>query len=110
MSLRAKSALSILACLIAVGCKELGRFHIRRRIYHRVGRRTNPATSRRALAQPLVVQVLDGANKAGVRRAAHVDRDRAAELCPPPTSTTDNDGKATVTWTLSTAAGVRSSP
>ena len=59
-----------------------------------------------ALAQPLVVQALDGANKsvAGVPLTWTV---MGGGTVTPTTSVTDKDGKATVTWKLSTAAGVQ---
>ncbi|HVE33601.1 MAG TPA: S8 family serine peptidase [Gemmatimonadaceae bacterium] len=59
-----------------------------------------------ALAQPLVVQALDGANKsvAGVAIAWTVT---GGGKLSSTSSTTDNDGKATVTWTLSPTAGTQ---
>ena len=72
---------------------------------HRVGRQ--PIRRRRGrTGAPLVVQVLDGANRpvSGVPLTWTVT---GGGTVTPPTSTTDNDGKATVTWTLSTAAGVQ---
>ncbi|HEX8942709.1 MAG TPA: S8 family serine peptidase [Gemmatimonadaceae bacterium] len=59
-----------------------------------------------ALAQPLVVQALDGASRsvAGVPITWTVTGGGSVSAA---TSTTDNDGKATVTWTLAPAAGVQ---
>jgi len=59
-----------------------------------------------SLALPLVVQVLDGANRsvAGVPLTWTVAGGGSVSAA---TSTTDNDGKATVTWTLAPAAGVQ---
>ena len=59
-----------------------------------------------SLTQPLVVQALDGASRsvAGVPIAWTVTGGGSVSA---PTSTTDNDGKASVTWTLAPSAGVQ---
>ncbi len=59
-----------------------------------------------ALAQPLVVQAMDGANRsvAGVPLTWTVTGGGTLSAT---TSTTDNDGKATVTWTLAPTAGIQ---
>ena len=59
-----------------------------------------------ALTQPLVVEALDGANRAvsGVPITWTVTGGGSLSA---PTSTTGSDGKATVTWTLAPAAGVQ---
>jgi hypothetical protein len=59
-----------------------------------------------SLALPLVVQALDGANRsvAGVPVAWTVTGGGSVSAA---TGTTDNDGKATVTWTLAPVAGVQ---
>ena len=58
------------------------------------------------LAQPLVVQAFDGANKAvaGVPLAWTAIGGGTLSAA---TSTTDNDGKSSVTWTLAPTAGVQ---
>ena len=99
MSLRAKSALSILVCLIAVGCKDSGPIsHAPTHLIIVSGANQSGDVSA-ALAQPLVVQALDGANKAvaGVPITWNV---MGGGTVTPATSTTDKDGKATVTWKL----------
>jgi subtilisin family serine protease len=59
-----------------------------------------------ALTQPLVVEALDGANRAvaGVPITWTVTGGGSVSA---PTSTTGADGKATVTWTLAPTAGVQ---
>ena len=59
-----------------------------------------------ALTQPLVVEALDGANRAvaGVPITWTVTGGGSVSA---PTSTTGSDGKATVTWTLAPTAGVQ---
>jgi hypothetical protein len=59
-----------------------------------------------SLALPLVVQALDGASRsvAGVPVTWTVTGGGSVSAA---TSTTDNDGKATVTWTLAPTAGVQ---
>jgi len=59
-----------------------------------------------SLTQPLVIQALDGASRsvAGVPVAWTVTGGGSVSA---PTSTTDNDGKASVTWTLAPSAGVQ---
>jgi hypothetical protein len=88
--------LSILACLIAVGCKETGPIsHVPTHLIIVSGANQSGDLSA-ALAQPLVVQALDGANKpvAGVPLTWTV---MGGGTVTPTTSVTDKDGKATVT-------------
>ena len=106
MSIRIRSVLSILASLVLAGCKDTGPISHAPTHLIVVSGANQAGDVSAALAQPLVVQALDGANKAvaGVPITWTVAGGGSVSA---PTSTTDKDGKATVTWTLSTAAGVQ---
>jgi hypothetical protein len=98
--------LSILATLIVAGCKDNGPIsHAPTHLIVVSGANQSGDVST-ALSQPLVIQALDGVNKAvsGVPIAWTV---AGGGTLSANTSTTDKDGKATVTWTLSPAAGVQ---
>src|SRR5881227_1632157 len=107
MSPRVLSAISMVAVLITTACgsdsgpSSHAATHL---IVVSGGSQAGDVST--ALAQPLVVQALDGSNKSvsGVSVTWTVTGGGTVSAT---TSTTDKDGKATVTWTLSPTAGVQ---
>ena len=106
MSSRVLSSIALVTAGLVAGCKE--QTPIPHTPTHLVivsgGNQSGDISA--SLALPLVVQVLDGANRsvAGVPLTWTVAGGGSVSA---PTSTTDNDGKATVTWTLAPTAGVQ---
>jgi len=106
MSVRALFPLALLATGLVAACKEQS--PISHSPTHLVivsgGNQSGDLSA--ALAQPLVVQALDGANRSvsGVPLTWTVT---GGGTVSPTTSTTDNDGKSTVNWTLAPTAGVQ---
>src|SRR5947208_4862159 len=106
MSPHARSVLSILAALLAAGCSDGSPVsHSPTHLIVISGANQSGDVSA-PLANPLVVQALDGANRevAGVPVTWTVT---GGGIVSATTSTTDKDGKATVTWTLSVNPGVQ---
>jgi hypothetical protein len=103
---RVIAAMSIVAALFATGCKDSSPISHAPTHLIVVSGANQSGDVATALTQPLVVQALDGANKsvAGVPVTWTVT---GGGTVAPATTTTDKDGKATVTWTLSTNAGVQ---
>ena len=106
MSSRVISAMSILAVIVTAGCHDSGPISHAPTHLIAVSGTGQAGDVSAPLAQPLVVQALDGANKsvAGVPVTWVVT---GGGTVTPATSTTDKDGKATATWTLSATAGTQ---
>jgi len=105
MSLRVFSGLSILLSLAVSACGDSSSpvsHHPTHLVVVSGSNQSGDVSA--ALPLPLVVQVLDGANKpvSGVSIAWAVVGGGSVST---PTSTTDADGKSTVTWTLSGTPG-----
>lgn len=106
MSSRVLVSTALVAAALAAGCKEQAPIpHTPTHLIIVSGGNQSGDVSA-SLALPLVVQALDGASRsvAGVPVAWTVTGGGAVSAA---TSTTDNDGKATVTWTLAPATGVQ---
>jgi hypothetical protein len=106
MSSRVLLSTALVAAALAAGCREQAPIpHTPTHLIIVSGGNQSGDLSA-SLALPLVVQALDGANRsvAGVPVAWTVTGGGSVSAA---TGTTDNDGKATVTWTLAPATGVQ---
>lgn len=106
MSLRSTLAATCIAAMILAGCKDSSPIsHSPTHIIIVSGANQSGDLSA-ALLQPLVVQALDGAGKSvsGVSITWVVT---GGGSVTPPTSTTDNSGNASATWTLASTAGTQ---
>ncbi|MEP6495856.1 MAG: S8 family serine peptidase [bacterium] len=106
MSLRLVSAATLVAAMLVSGCKDTTPIpHTPTHISIVSGANQSGDVSA-ALAQPLVIQVLDGGARAvqGVPITWVVT---GGGTVTPPSGTTDADGKVTANWTLSAVAGTQ---